>query len=440
MAFNFVEKRISKVIDKVKTKSVLNEENISELLKEIRIILLEADVNLKVVKKFIEHIKNKSMGEVIDFNKSSSQELIKIISDELIEILGGESTPWKATFGDIIMMVGLQGSGKTTSTVKLANYLSKRKKFYKKPLLVGLDVYRPAAIDQLEKLCKTNGFQFYSERKTRDVKRILREAIGYAKFNENDLVILDTAGRLQTDDELMDELLMIKKEVNPKETIFVADSMSGQELINIAEEFNNKISLSSALITKLDSDAKGGAALSLSSLLNLKIKFIGVGEKITDLEIFHPDRMASRILGLGDIETLIEKVEDSGISESKNEKMMRKIISGKFDLLDLLESMEAMKGMGSLSTISKLMPGKSISKQKSLEADEKIKNFEILMSSMTLKEKKHPNLLKHPKRRERIISGSGKNLRDYNILIRDFEKSKKQMKEMGKQIKAKNSF
>lgn len=436
MAFNFIEKRLTKAMDNVKGRGTLTEENIQSLLKEIRLILLEADVNLKVTKNFIERVKEKAVGTVTDFSNSKSQELIKIINEELTEVLGGEVKEWKAKSGDIVMMVGLQGSGKTTTTAKLTNWLKNKKRLYKKPLLVGLDVYRPAAIDQLEKLAKDNAFDFYSEREQKDVKKIVNEAISFAKFQGNDLIILDTAGRLQTDEELMDELKMIKKVSNPKEIIFVADGMAGQELINIAEEFNNYIGLTSAIITKLDSNAKGGAALSLAQMLNLKIRFIGTGEKVGDFELFHPDRMASRILGLGDIETLVEQAEDV-LDESANEKMMRKMMSGKFDLFDLMESMEAMNKMGSMGAMTKLIPGMKAMSQKAEDgAQEKMDSFKILINSMTRKEKRDPKVIKHPKRAARIIKGSGRTQKELNTLLRDFDKSKKQMKQMTQMIKS----
>jgi signal recognition particle subunit SRP54 len=333
------------------------------------------------------------------------------------------------------MLVGLQGSGKTTSAAKLSNYLSKKKGFYKKPLLVGLDVYRPAAIEQLEKLAKDLNIEFYSEKQTKDVKRILKDAMAYAKFNDNDLIILDTAGRLQTDAELMDELKYIKKEVRPTETIFVADAMSGQELINVAEEFNNQIKLTSAIITKLDSNAKGGAALSLAKKIGVPINFIGTGEKVSDFEQFHPDRMAGRILGLGDIQTLTEKASEFS-NESDNERMMRKMLSGQFDLNDLMESMNQVKKMGSLTSIANMIPGAKINQKQSDAANKKMEYFQFLMDSMTDKEKKNPKLLKHPSRKSRIISGSGRTAQEYNILIRDFDKSQKQMKSMAKMIKS----
>lgn len=436
MAFSFIEKRLGKTIDNVKKRGTLTEEDIQSLFKEIRLILLEADVNLKVVKEFLNRVKEKSIGETINFSNSKSQELIKIINNELIKILGSEVKEWKAKTGDVVMMVGLQGAGKTTTTAKITNWLVNKKRFYKKPLLVGLDVYRPAAIEQLEKLSKDNGFDFYSEKKQKDVKKIIREAMSYAKFNGNDLIILDTAGRLQTNEKLMNELLMVKKESTPKEIIFVADGMAGQELINVAEEFNNKVGLTSAIITKLDSNAKGGAALSLAQMLNLNIGFIGTGEKVENFEQFHPDRMASRILGLGDIDTLVEKATEV-IDESQNERMMRKMMSGQFDLIDLMESMEAMNKMGSMRSMTKLIPGMKALSQKSEEnAEDKMKVFKILIDSMTQKEKRNPRLLKHPKRNARIIKGSGRHPKELNTLLRDFDKAKKQMKQMSQLMKS----
>lgn len=436
MAFNFVEKRLTKVIDNVKSRGTLTEENISVVLKEIRLILLESDVNLKVVKKFIDNVKEKAIGKTTDFDNSASQEIIKIINEELTSILGGEVVDWKAKSGDVVMMVGLQGTGKTTSTAKLTNWLTKKKEFYKKPLLVGLDVYRPAAIEQLEKLAKDNGFDFYSEKAQKDVKKIVNEAIGYAKFNGNDLIVLDTAGRLQTDEALMNELVMVKKETTPKETIFVADGQAGQELINVAEEFHNKIGLTSAIITKLDSEAKGGAAMSLAQVLNLKIRFIGTGEKVGDFEQFYPDRMASRILGLGDIDTLVEKAEEV-IDESSNERMMRKMMSGQFDLLDLIESMEAMNKMGSMGSVMKMIPGmKGMSSKTEEKAEDKMNSFKVLIDSMTIKEKRDPKVLKHPKRAARVVKGSGKTQKELNTLLRDFDKAKKQMKQMSQMLRS----
>jgi signal recognition particle subunit SRP54 len=332
------------------------------------------------------------------------------------------------------MMVGLQGSGKTTSTAKLANQLVKKEKA-KKPLLVGLDVYRPAAIDQLETLAKGLKFDFYANRDTKDVSQIANEALAYAKENGNDLILVDTAGRLQTDEDLMSELETIKGIFKPSEIIFVADAMSGQEIANVATEFHNRLKITSSIITKLDSDAKGGAALSIASLLGVKIVYIGTGEKIEDFEHFHPDRMASRLLGLGDIETLTEKAAEI-TDEKKQERMMRKMLSGQFDLDDLMESMKAMSKMGNLSAIGAMMPGLKISDTQAESAENKMYYFEVLINSMTGKEKKNPKLLKHPKRKDRIMKGSGREAKEFNELLRHFEKSQKQMKEMAKHIKA----
>lgn len=332
------------------------------------------------------------------------------------------------------MMVGLNGSGKTTSTAKLASFLVNKKKFYKKPLLVALDIYRPAAIDQLEKLSKTLMFDFYANRDSQNVEKITKEALKIAKNNDHDLVIFDTAGRLQTDEELMSELETVKKQVKPSEIIFVADAMSGQEILNVAKEFDNRLRLTSAIITKLDSDAKGGASLSLSTAVGLKIMLIGTGEKIANLEQFHPDRQASRMLGLGDIETLVEKAQEVS-NENDQEKMMRKIMSGQYDLDDLMDSMKQMAKMGNLGAIAKMLPGANINESQIAVAEKKMVYYEILINSMTAKERKNPKILKLPSRKGRILKGSGRPVQELNELLRQFDQSKKQMKEMAKFIK-----
>jgi len=334
-----------------------------------------------------------------------------------------------------VMMVGLQGSGKTTTSAKLVSHLVNKKKVYKKPLLVGLDVYRDAAIDQLEKLAKTLMIDFFSIRETKDVEKITKEALKFAKKNDNDLVVFDTAGRLQTDELLMDELLMVKKLVKPSEIIFVADAMAGQEILSVAEVFDEKLGLTSAIISKLDSDAKGGASLSLALELGLKIMFIGTGEKISNLEIFYPDRQASRMLGMGDIETLAERAQEVA-SENDQERMFRRIMSGQYDLNDLMESMRQMSQMGNLGSIAKMLPGTNISEAQIQSAEKKFKSFTIIINSLTEKEKKNPKILKHPKRKERILKGCGRPVQEYNDLLRQFDKSQKQMKEMAKYIKA----
>ncbi len=435
MAFNFLQKKTEKIVSKIKAKGMLSEENILEILQEIKLILLESDVNLKVVNSFISQVKEKALGEIVEVDRTSSQKVLKIIYLELTKILGNEVSEWSLNKNEVVMFVGLQGSGKTTSVAKLANYLTNKTKNYKKPLLVGLDVYRPAAMDQLEKLASDLKFDFFSIKNSKDVSKIAKKAMDYAQKNDNDLIILDTAGRLQTNKELMQELKEVKKLTKPGETIFVADAMSGQDILNVAKEFNIWLNLSSIIITKLDSNAKGGAALSITSVLNLPIKFIGTGEKIGNFELFYPDRMASRILGLGDIESLTEKAQE--ISEDdKNEKLYRKILAGKYDLDDLLFSMKQMAKMGSIGSIGALLPGFKLSDQQTDSAERKMLYFEILITSMTAKEKKNPKLLKHPKRKERIIQGSGRSVQEYNDLLRQFEKSQKQMKAMAKYLKA----
>ncbi len=434
MAFNFIQNRLSKTIKKVASKGMLSEENIKEIVAEIRLALLEADVNLKVVNNFIEDITKKAIGKVVDSDRTASQEILNLINEELIKLLGDEVKEWENRSESVVMMVGLQGSGKTTTTAKLASHLMNKKKYYKKPLLVALDVYRPAAIDQLEKLAKTLMVDFYCERDNNNVDKIAKNAMKFAKKNDNDLVLIDTAGRLQTDEELMSELESIKSITKPSEIIFVADAMSGQEILNVADTFNKKLKLTSAIITKLDSDAKGGASLSLTSALNLKIMYIGTGEKIANLEIFYPDRQASRMLGLGDIKTLIETAQEVS-DENSQERMMRKMMAGKYDLDDLLESMRQMAKMGNLGAVAKMLPGAKINESQIETAEKKMKYYEVLINSMTLKERRNPKVLKHPSRKERIIKGSGRTIQEYNELLRQFDQSQKQMKEMVKYIK-----
>ncbi len=433
MAFNFLQSRIEKTVKRVQKQGTLNEDNIQEILKEIRLDLLEADVNLKVVNNFVENIKTKALGTIVDVGRTSSQELLTIIHHELISLLGNDTMEWKEQKPTSIMFVGLQGSGKTTSVAKLAYYLTKKEN-YTNPLLVGLDIYRPAAIDQLEKLAADSDFDFYGDHKEQDVVKIAKAASKQAVKNNNDVIIYDTAGRLQTDEKLMHELELVKKEIKPGKIILVVDANSGQDILNVAKEFNDRLKISSVIISKLDSDAKGGAALSITSALNIPIQFIGTGERVQNLEFFHPDRMAGRILGLGDIETLTEKAEELDEKQTQ-EKMFRKILAGRYDLDDLLYSMEQMQKMGSLGAVTKLLPGMKINQNQVDSAEVKMVYFQSLINSMTVKEKRMPRLLKHPKRKNRILQGSGRTPQEFNDLLRQFEKSQKQMKEMAKYLK-----
>ncbi len=434
MAFNFLEGRMKKAVKKASSKGMLSKENIQEVLDEIKIVLLEADVNLTVANEFINKVSEKAIGQVVDVDRTASQAILKIINEELTNLLGGKVKEWNNQAESTVMFVGLQGAGKTTTVAKLTSFLMNKKKLYKKPLLVALDVYRPAAIDQLEKLAKTLMVDFYCERDSQDVEKIAKNAVKYAKKNDHDLIMVDTAGRLQTDDELMNELESVKSVFKPSEIMLVVDAMAGQEILNVAKTFNDRLKLTSAIITKLDSDAKGGAALSLSQSIGLKIMYIGTGEKISNLEIFHPDRQAGRLLGLGDIETLTEMAQEVS-KESDQERMMRKMMSGQFDLDDLLESISQMAKMGSIGGVAKLLPGVNMKEDQIASAENKLSTFTVLIGSMTSKEKKNPKILKHPSRKERVIKGSGKTVQDFNNLLRDFEKSQKQMKEMAKYIK-----
>ena len=434
MAFNFLEARMEKTISKIQKSSSIDEKILENFLEEFKIVFLESDINLNVINKLIEEIRNEAKNKIFINKGNKSQEFIDLVQNKLTDILGKATSDWvKRESQTVVMMVGLQGSGKTTTSAKIANYLH-NKKMYNNPLLVSLDVYRPAAMEQLNKLADDLGFMFYAERDSKDVSKITKDAMDFAYDMENDLIIFDTAGRIQTDKQLMNELADVKKIIKPTEIIFVADGMSGQEIINVAKEFDETIKLTSTIITKLDSDAKGGAAISIISLLKIPVKFIGVGEKINDLEIFHPDRMASRILGFGDLETLQEKSKKVS-KESDNERLMRKMMQGKFDLEDLMISLEQVSKMGNLRSVASMLPGVNISKEQSETADNKAKLYRVLIDSMTSKERKNPKLIKHPKRTQRILNGSGRNQKELNELLRQFEKSQKQMKEVLKYVK-----
>ncbi len=433
---NGMTKKMDKTIKKIQNEKTISSHNLDEILSELKINLLDADVNLAVVKKFLFHVSQKSKGKFITSNKTTSQEIMKIVTEELTNMLGKVKKEIDlSTSPGTLMMVGLQGSGKTTSVSKIANYLSKKKKSHKKPLLVACDIYRPAAIDQLETLAKQIEVDIYFDKKEKNVNKIAQEALKVAKREHNDLIIFDTAGRLHIDEKLMLELKDLKKLIKPEEIIMTVDAMSGQDIIQVVQEFDKALNLTGTMITKFDSDARVGSALSISDLTGIPIKLIGVGEKVKDVELFHPDRIASRILGLGDMDTLIEKAQEVG-DESKNEKMYRRLMSGKFDLVDLMVSMEEMAKIGSMGAIAKMIPGAGKMLEDNQGMDEKLKSFQVLINSMTLKEKRNPKLLNHPKRKERIMKGSGKTVEEYNLLIRQFQKSKKQMDQLSKMMKS----
>ena len=426
--FENLSDRLQDVVHKIKGYGKITEENISEMMREIRLSLLEADVNYKVVKEFTNNVKEKALGEEVNKSLNPGELFVKIVKDELTELLGGENTPLNISGNPAtLMLVGLQGSGKTTTIGKLANYLRKNNK--KRPLLVACDVYRPAAIDQLKQIGKELNIEVYSEGKGNPVE-ISKNGIKYAKDNGYDYVLIDTAGRLQIDESLMDELDNIQKDVNPDETILVIDSMMGQDAINVINGFNDKIKLSGVILTKLDGDTRGGVALSVKHLTNLPIKFIGVSEKMDGLTPFYPERMASRILGMGDILSIVEQVQ-SEIDEKEAEKTAKKMMKGNFDLEDFLNQLNQIKKLGPLENLLKLLPGAKKMGLNNVNIDPKImKRTEAIVLSMTLEERRDPSILK-ASRKKRIADGSGTTVTDVNKLLNQFEEMKKMMKMMG---------
>ena len=426
--FENLSDRLQNVVHKIRGYGKITEDNISEMMREIRLSLLEADVNYKVVKEFTNNVKEKALGEDVNKSLSPGEVFVKIVKDELTNLLGGENTPLNVNGNPAtLMLVGLQGSGKTTTIGKLANYLRKNNR--KKPLLVACDVYRPAAIDQLKQIGKELGIEVYSEGKG-DPIEISKNSIKYAKDNGYDYVLIDTAGRLQIDDVLMEELFNIQKEINPDETILVIDSMMGQDAINVINGFNDKINLSGVILTKFDGDTRGGVALSVKHLTNLPIKFVGVSEKMDGLTPFYPERMASRILGMGDILSIVEKVQTE-IDEKDAEKTARKMMKGNFDLEDFLEQLNQIKKLGPLENLLKLLPGAKKMGLNNVNIDPKImKRTEAIILSMTMEERKNPSILK-ASRKKRIADGSGTTVNDVNKLLNQFEEMKKMMKMMG---------
>ena len=419
--------RLQNALDKIRGYGKITEDNIGDMTREIRLALLEADVNYKVVKEFINNVKEKALGEEVKKSLKPGEMFVKIVKDELVELLGGEQKELN-TKGNpaTLMLVGLQGSGKTTTIAKIANYLRKNHK--KKPLLVACDIYRPAAIDQLKQLGKELNIEVYEEGKNNPVE-ISNNAIKYAKENNYDYVLIDTAGRLHIDEELMDELDNISNNINPDEILLVVDSMTGQDAINVIEGFNNKLKLTGAILTKLDGDTRGGAALSIRHLTNVPIKFIGVSEKMDGLEEFHPERMASRILGMGDLMSIVEKAE-SVIDEDEAMDVAKKMQSVKFDLEYFLRTFKQIKKLGPLENLIKLIPGAKKMGLNNVKIDPKeVSHIEAFILSMTPYERSHPEVLK-ASRKQRIAKGSGRNVEEVNRLLKQFEEMKKMMKMM----------
>ena len=426
MAFEGLSNRLQEITRKLRGKARITESDLKEILREVKLALLEADVNYKIVKEFVSTIQEKALGQDVLKSLTPGQQVVKIVKDELVELLGGiESkvsfTPNPPT---IIMLVGLQGSGKTTTAGKLANLFRKQGK---KPLLVACDVYRPAAIKQLQVVGKQLNIPVYSNENSKDVVHIAKQAINVAMSKLNDVIILDTAGRLQIDEELMQELTDIKTKVKPHEILLVVDSMTGQEAVNVADTFNKKVGIDGIVLTKLDGDTRGGAALSVKKVTGKPIKFAATGEKLSDLEIFHPDRMAQRILGMGDILSVIEKAEESFDLEQaeKLEKQMRK---REFDLNDYLMQLRQMKKMGSFSSLMKLIPGMNQLKDVKVDDKEFIK-IEAIICSMTNEERRNVRLL-NGSRRLRIAKGSGTSVQEINKFIKSFEMTQKMVKQL----------
>lgn len=416
--------RFQDIFKKIRGHGKLSETNIKDALREVKMSLLEADVNYKVVKDFSNKISEKAIGTEVIRGVNPAQQFIKLVNDELVELLGGTSS--KLTKGlrnpTIIMLAGLQGAGKTTFAAKLAKFLKKQNE---KLLLVGVDVYRPAAIKQLQVLGQQIGVDVYSEENSKDVVGIATRAIEKAKEINATYMIVDTAGRLHVDETLMEELKELKKAIKPQEILLVVDAMIGQDAVNLAESFNNALSVDGVILTKLDGDTRGGAALSIKAVVGKPIKFIGVGEKLNDIEIFHPDRLVSRILGMGDVVSLVEKAQEV-IDENEAKSLEEKIKSQKFDLNDFLKQLQTIKRLGSLGGILKLIPG--MPKIDDLApAEKEMKKVEAIIQSMTKEERKKPDILK-ASRKIRIAKGSGTEVSDVNKLLKQFDQMKSMMK------------
>lgn len=433
MAFEALTEKFSKVIKKIKGESHLTEKNMDDMLKEVRIALLEADVNYKVVRDFVNGVKEKAIGEKVFDKLNPSEMVVKIVRDELVNLLGSDACEltYNKNKPTIILLVGLQGSGKTTTAGKLA-YLMKNK-LNKKVLLAACDVYRPAAIDQLDQIAKQINVPLINLGTNENPVNIALKAKEEAYNDHYDVLIIDTAGRLQIDEALMEELKNIKEKVIPDEILLLTDAMAGQDSVNVAKKFNEDLALTGAIMSKMDGDSRGGAALSIAHVTGVPIKFIGTGEKISDLDIFHPDRMAERILGMGDVLTLIDKVSEN-IDEKEAKKSVKKMVDGNFTLDDMLKQMKQVQKLGSLGGLLKLIPGMPKVNDAQLSAAEKeMKNFEVIINSMTPDERAHPEILKNS-RKVRIAKGSGKTNADVNKVLKKYD----QMKLMMKQMKGRN--
>ena len=435
MAFDSLSDKLQNIFKNLRGKGRLSEADVKAALKEVKMALLEADVNFKVVKNFIKSVEERAIGQDVMSSLTPGQMVIMIVKEEMIFLMGAETTEFAIKPGNeisVIMMAGLQGAGKTTTTAKLAG---KFKAKGKKPLLVACDVYRPAAIEQLTINGNKQGVEVFSMGTGHNPVDIAKASIAHAKENNYNIVILDTAGRLHIDENMMDELINIKSEVNVDQTILVVDSMTGQDAVNVASSFNEKVGIDGVILTKLDGDTRGGAALSIKAVTGKPILYVGMGEKLSDLEQFYPDRMASRILGMGDVLTLIEKAE-AQIDADKAKEMEAKIKKAEFDFDDFLEYMGQIRNMGGIGSIMSMLPGmglggnmKNIQMPDEDEAEANLKRTEAIIHSMTAKERKNPDIL-NPSRKNRIARGAGVNISEVNRLVKQFEQMKKMMKQM----------
>ena len=435
MAFDSLTEKLQNVFKNLRSKGRLTEEDVKAALREVKMALLEADVNFKVVKNFVKSVQERAVGQDVMSGLNPGQMVIKIVNDELVNLMGSETTEIKFQPGSqktVIMMMGLQGAGKTTTTAKLAG---KFKLKGKKPLLVACDVYRPAAIKQLQINGEKQGVEVFSMGDNQKPANIAKAALEHAEKNGNNVIILDTAGRLHVDEEMMEELQEIKNTVEVHQSILVVDAMTGQDAVNVAENFNEKIGIDGVIVTKLDGDTRGGAALSIKAVTGCPILYVGMGEKLSDLEQFYPDRMASRILGMGDVLSLIEKAGEE-IDEEQARKMTEKLKKSQFDFEDYLESMKQMRKMGGLGSIMNMLPGfggmggLGKGKMPDIDADDaeqKMARVEAIIYSMTIKERQNPDIIT-PQRKRRIAAGAGVDISEVNKMMKQFEQMRKMMK------------
>ncbi|GAF66101.1 signal recognition particle [Bacillus sp. TS-2] len=430
MAFEGLAERLQGTLTKIRGKGKVSEQDVKEMMREVRLALLEADVNFKVVKQFIANVREKALGQDVMKSLTPGQQVIKVVNEELTSLMGGEQSKIAVNNKPptVVMMVGLQGAGKTTTSAKLANHL--RKKHNRKPMLVAADIYRPAAIKQLETLGKQLSMPVFSLGDQVSPVEIAKQAIEEAKKEHYDYVLIDTAGRLHVDEQLMNELQQIKEVAKPDEVLLVVDAMTGQDAVNVAESFNEQLDLTGVVLTKLDGDTRGGAAISVKAVTNTPIKFAGMGEKIDQLEPFHPERMASRILGMGDVLTLIEKAQ-ANVDEEKAKELEKKMRTMDITFDDFLDQLSQVRNMGPLDDLLNMVPGMNKMKgMKDLKVDEKqIGHIEAIVRSMTPKEKQDPSIM-NASRKRRIANGSGTSIQEVNRLLKQFEEMKKMMKQM----------